>query len=440
MKRFFVIIIVVFFLTGCLFDFPEKYELEFGETEITTSEYTDTSAPTATITETAEPAETEPVYVHPHERFDLNRLSLALSDTSQITEDLEIISNRYRATGMSVAVFVNGEIIYTFNHGFSDKGANIKTNDDTKYRVSSLSKTVTAVCAMMLVDSGELDLDRTVSDIMGFDMDIYHDTPNTTRHLLTHTSNIIHCKAYEDAFTYRPPLTIPQMLERGIWSADIPGSRYNYSNFGAALVGAVIESITNERFYRYADDNLFSRLNMDAGYLRTLITDTDNIANIYKEGELEFSVKTWGRTESLYNGIPLGQSYGLSECELIISASDLAKIGIMLSGDGSVDGVQILSQESVDLMNTVYITTQNKAGYIIGQGLQLRIYDYLMDGRVISGHPGQALGTVGGLYFDPADGTGVAILTNGCDLYSEDNGLYSINNDVLFKVYAHFFN
>lgn len=162
--------------------------------------------------------------------------------------------------------------------------------------------------------------------------------------------------------------------------------------------------------------------------------DKANIASLYEDGTLAHTPRTWGRTEKIYDGVPLGQQYLIGQCELIISAPDLAKLGIILAGDGSFGDVRILNEKSIGEMNKPYISDST-----MSYGLGLRMNNHIVDGRTITGHPGQALGMIGGLYFDRADKTGVAILTNGCSIVMQDNGVYRINNEVIRAVYKEFF-
>lgn len=401
-----------------------------------------TGTAVSVLTETtseSEIAEETSVSTSPEPRVDLKRIQEALNGTEEFSLKIKEICKNYYVFGMTMAVFADGKIIYTQSYGYADKENGIPACDDTKYRAASVSKTVTALLAMILSDEGRLDLETPVSEITGLELDMFPETPNTTLNLLTHTSNIVDSYAYEHAFDYNPPMSLLKMTtDYNLFSYDKPGSRYLYSNFGAGLVSAVIESVTGERFYDYAENALFDKLGMDAGYLRTMIDDTANIANIYNGGALAYNVKTWGRTEKYYDMIPLGQQYALGQCELIISAPDLAKIGIVLSGDGKADGITVLSSEAVSGMNRPLITVDN-GSFSESYACGLRINNSIVEGRTITGHPGQALGMVGGLYFDISDGTGVALLTNGCSAGMKENGMYGINDDIVKTVYEYFF-
>jgi CubicO group peptidase (beta-lactamase class C family) len=424
MKIKIILLIIILSITACNTSTPVYNPVDIEETaEITT-------LPPVIVT-------TSPVITSPPVTTVslTERIDEALKDPAVFTYIMETIAEKYKVTGMSAAVFAEGKIIYTFNYGYANQAGEIPVTDDTKYRSASVSKIITAICAMLLVDRGRLDLDTPISDIIGLNMDGTSETPNTARHLLTHTSSIADGIAYSRAFRQNPPLTLEQMLILGIWSGGIPGDRFDYSNFGMGLIAAVIESVTDTRFYTFAYENLFAELNMDAAYIREHLANPANVANIYRGGVSELCARTWGRTEFYYNQMPLGWSYGLGEGELIISATDLAKFGIILSGDGTFNNIRVLSKEAVNEMNTVFIYDEADWGH----GLGLRISGKIVEGRILSGHPGQALGMVSGLFFDPSDTTGVAILTNGCAVNFDENGMYGINNAVVRAVYEFFF-
>lgn len=358
----------------------------------------------------------------------------AQTASTNFAQNINSICKNNNVVGMSLAVFKQGRIIYTQSYGYADRENRIPATSKTKYRSASISKPVTAIGAMILAEQGMLDLDAPISEIIGVNLDNNAKFPNTTRNLMTHTSTIGDTGAYLKACETLPFPSLNGLKSFGsIFTANTPGTRYQYSNFGAGLVAAVIESSTKMRFYDYMDENIFDKLGMDAAYIRTHINDTDDIAKIYQGGIFAYNPKTWGRTERIYDNVPLGQQYLIGQCELIISAPDLAKIGIMLAGDGSIDDTQILSAESVKEMSRPYIAADNQF-----YGIGLRINKNIVDGRAIAGHPGQALGMVGGLYFDRSDKTGVAILTNGCSIAMQDNGVYRINNEIVRAVYENF--
>ena len=352
-------------------------------------------------------------------------------DREGFTERLNKVYSDYGITGMSVALFRGGEIIHTENIGYSDAETKALCTDNTRYRIASTSKLISTMVLMTLYDEGEIDLDSCLTDVTGIKYDRYNKETIKLWHLLTHTAGIIDTYVYELAITNK--YNIDYILSSA-HSGYEPGTMYNYSNFGAGTIGAIVEKLTGEYFHDYADRALFNSLGMDAGYLIDLIEDKESCATLYDyDGEV-FHVPTWKRNRKYYESFGLGNSYMSAQCELIITASDLARLGIILSGDGTLNGKTVLSEKAVDAMNKSYFSAPD-----FDMGLNVRIYDDLIDGRTIYGHPGNALGAITGLFYDRTDGTGVAFVTNRCSTVKDDNGFYKAIKDTLDTAYECYF-
>lgn len=354
-----------------------------------------------------------------------------LPDYEKFSERLSEIYSENGVYGMSVALFKDGKIIHTENLGFADVENQIPADNNTKYRCASVSKPVSTVVLMTLYDDGKITPDSSLYELTGIEYDDV--TKNSVKlwHLLTHTAGIT------DTYTYEYIAVMRQNDINDIMKYARNGCKagtvYNYTNFGAGTMGAVVERITDEYFYDYAERALFKPMNMDAGYLIDYIEDKESCAKLYDfDGEI-FDVKSWKRNAEFYESFGLGNSYYVAQCELIISASDLARIGIILAG-GAESETEILSCEAVEKINTCYFSAEN-----FDMGLNVRIYDDLVDGRVIYGHPGNALGCITGLFYDPADNTGIAILTNHCIPNKDEDGFYLMLKNTIREAYADFF-
>lgn len=359
--------------------------------------------------------------------MELPKVELHDPDSELFTEMLNKVYTDYGITGMSVALFCNGEIIHTENIGYSDTYTMTPCTDNTRYRTCSVSKLISTMVLMTLCDEGMIDPYSDLTEVTG----IQYDGDNTEKiklwHLLTHTSGIIDNDRYYDAPKER--YNIDYILSTAHTKCE-PGTTYIYSNFGAGTIGSIVERLTGEFFHDYADEVLFEPLGMDAGYIIDLIDDKASCATLYGHDGSIYHVPTWGRNRIYYESFGLGNSYLTAQCELLITASDLARLGIVLAGDGTVDGKQVLSKESVDLINSPYFSCDD-----FDMGLNVRIYDDLIEGRIIYGHPGNALGVIAGLYYDRNDGTGVAFLTNHCLTYTYQNGVYKAIKDTLDAAY-----
>ena len=101
--------------------------------------------------------------------------------------------------GLSLVAFRDKEIVFSFYDGYMDAKKTKLVNANTKYRIASVSKTITGILAMQLQEQGRLDIDKDISVYMGVRVRSpkYPDAVITTRMLMTHTSGVIGGAAYD---------------------------------------------------------------------------------------------------------------------------------------------------------------------------------------------------------------------------------------------------
>ncbi len=350
-------------------------------------------------------------------------------DYEGLAKALDKAMDDYNVTGMSVAVFKDDQILYTYGNGFADVENKVPFTDNTRSRIASISKMVTSMIMMTLYDQGKITPDTVLSDVTGLPFDAPGKGKIKLWHLMTHTSGLIDT----EAFTVRGVNNITTLLNVS-HSRYEPGTAYIYTNFGAGTAGAVIEHLTGEFFFDYADKALFKPLGMDAGYNIEMIKDKESVAKLYDYDGTVTDVQHWRRNRAFYSAIGKGNSCYCAQCELIINVKDLARLGMLMTNDGTLDGVKILSKDAVDLMEKRFFSAPD-----YDMGLSVRIYDDLLEDRTIYGHNGIAFGAITGLYYDPVDKTGIAVITNGCGAYADENGFYMINKDTLNAAYKYVF-
>ncbi len=123
--------------------------------------------------------------------------------------------------------------------------------------------------------------------------------------------------------------------------------------------------------------------------------------------------------ESFDNTPDPGGHYRITVGSLWIRPSDLLKLTMLLCGDGSYEGVRILSQESVLAMRE----SQRGKGGITAEspyGLSMARVENLVPGRMVYGHQGTDEPIVCNAYFDPETTLCVTIMTNGCHSINDD--------------------
>ncbi len=342
------------------------------------------------------PAAEEELPAAPTHRIDGNQDAL--------NEQLDTLFQQYGVKGCSVAAFEGEEIVYTHSYGIAR--GNQPADENTKYRIASISKAVTATLAMHLVDQGKL----------------------------THTSGIIDGAGYNRAISRGIFPSLDVVMQSNNFSGSRPGERYSYSNFGLGLVCAAIEQATGVPFRDYAKSELFDPLGLDAGFMTNDIDDPQTIAALGSVDPL-----SWGDMEKAYSQIPLGQMYLLGQGELYISAVDLAKIGMILAWDGSFldsdsQRVQFLSQQALEQMHTplVYDPQTNTT-----RGLAVQMTEDILDGTTLWGHQGNAYGVVSCLFYDRDTRKGVVFLNNRASQMRTESKVYAVNDAVVKAIWQY---
>lgn len=174
--------------------------------------------------------------------------------------------------GLSIAIAKDGELVYARAFGMADPEAGEATRPDHRFRIASISKPITAVAIMRLVESAELSLDDPVfgdAGILGNDYgtEPYSDDLEsiTVQHLMEHTSG--GWTADDDPMYQRPEIAGDEFIS---WVLDTyplvntPGEVYAYSNFGYCLLGRVIEHTTGQPYDEYVIENVLAPCGISA--------------------------------------------------------------------------------------------------------------------------------------------------------------------------------
>ena len=173
---------------------------------------------------------------------------------------------------LSVLAVRAGEVAYTaqFGRRFIGHGdvPNKPVGPDTLFRIASVSKMMTTLGLMRLVEDGKVDLDANVSGYLGFTLRNPHfpDQAITLRHLLTHTSSL-----RDDAgYSWAANVALKDVLDPGMFATNAgPGAYFKYCNLGWGVIGTVMERVTGERFDRSMHRLLIAPLGLQAGYYRS---------------------------------------------------------------------------------------------------------------------------------------------------------------------------
>lgn len=164
--------------------------------------------------------------------------------------------------GIALAVLHNGERIFERYSGLQNVEEKIPISSATNFRLASVTKAFTAACALRLIEAGKLKFTSTLKELFPEFASIGNVI--TVEMLLNHTSGLID---YESLMPDTQTVQIHEdeileMMKKVDSTYFKPGTDYNYSNTGYALLSQIVELLTGKSFIIYLEENIFNPLEM----------------------------------------------------------------------------------------------------------------------------------------------------------------------------------
>ncbi|MCF8002541.1 MAG: beta-lactamase family protein [Halanaerobiales bacterium] len=392
----------------------------------------------------------------------------------------EIVNKpKYQLSGLQVLVVKDKETEYMGNFGYRhidniNSVNNLLVNEDTKFRIASISKLITAIGIMQQVENGNLDLDKDIGEYFSFDLrnPNYPDDKITIKMLMSHTSSIRDGSFYSispedsikefflrDGKYYYEGEHWAESKEDKSTKDKSPGKYFKYSNLNYGVLATILEKVTETRFDLYMKNNIFEPMNIEASYNIADFSKNDrkNVSTLYRKqinGKWnhdgpwipqvdDYSEKNIDKNEVMISNPDTKKGYDFVKLNnykigtngtifspqggLRISAKDLGKIMKMFLNKGRYKEVQILKESSIELMFSPYWTYDNSLengdnywGLMTSYGLGTHIIrnvdgDRILENKDIymSGHLGDAYGLLSGFMLDFDSNNGFIYLIGG---------------------------
>jgi N-acyl-D-amino-acid deacylase len=183
----------------------------------------------------------------------------------------------HRVPGVSVAVTHRGQTVFARGYGYADVAARELVQPGSLFRIASLSKPITAVAILQLVERAKLNLDAKAFDVLNHEEDIKSAGDEfderlrdiTIRHLLEHRGGWDRDKSFDAMFQsvrFAKQVHVPAPADqaaviKAMFSQKLdfnPGERYAYSNFGYCLLGRVIEKLSGQSYDDYVKEKVLA--------------------------------------------------------------------------------------------------------------------------------------------------------------------------------------
>ena len=197
----------------------------------------------------------------------LTNLNIGICQNTSLNQKLNSTIEAYeKVYGFSgtVKVVIDNNNTFEKSYGLANRSFKIKNTPNTRFSINSISKTFTATSILVLAEDGKIDINASVARYIP-DLQTSWADSITVHHLLTHTSGLSResgVQPHEElSFQEQVKLVGKQTL------LFTPGERYEYSNAGIILLGAIIENISGMSYQAFVTEKIIHPLNLsNTGY------------------------------------------------------------------------------------------------------------------------------------------------------------------------------
>lgn len=322
--------------------------------------------------------------------------------------------------GMALGIVADGQLVHTVSIGHVDRGKLRPVTPSSVFRIASMSKSFTAMAILRLRERGRLQLDDPASKYIPALSGLAYPTrdaePVTIRHLLTHGAGFPEDNPWGDRQLSDSDEDLAALLREGVSFSTAPGTAYEYSNLGFALLGRIVTAASGMPYQAYIRDSIWKPLGMGASFWEYADVPSDRLAHGYRWQDGKWTEEellhdrpdgSWGAMGGMLSSVEDMASY----MRLHLSAwppSDLAETGpVRRSAIREMQHPWRLSG-----LNTAYAYPGGRACPVVtayGYGLR---WTRDCEGRVYVGHSGGLPGFGTHWQVMPDYGVGIVSLAN----------------------------
>ncbi|WP_130736788.1 serine hydrolase [Flavobacterium sp. J27] len=307
---------------------------------------------------------------------------------------------KYNIIGLQLSISKSNNTIFSNGYGFSDIQLKKEVNNQTQFRIASVSKTMTAVAIMQLYSKDLLDLNANIQEyVPEFPKKEY---PITIRQVAGHLAGIrdYYGKSLDEVFIQKHYNNLSDALE--LFKNDPlvtkPGANFLYSSFNYTLLGAAIENISKKNYLDYMHHNIWKPLKMYNTYGEVKDSIMPNKSKFYfSTGE---------------EATPYDLSYSYATGGLLSTTDDLVKFGASIINNTIFDSTtkKEMFQNQLDEKEK---PVNYGIGWYIGQN---------KGGEKVYYHLGELPSTSSLLLLYPERNLVIALLTNSTIISESDYG------------------
>lgn len=328
---------------------------------------------------------------------------IPLTKKEELSRNLIEIAKKYQLVGLQILVnHKNGKLL-NIEHGLASIEDSKRVEQNSIFRVGSISKTIAAIAIMQLVESKQLSLHMPVRSIIP---EIFIDNPWSEKfpitivHLLEHTAGFddIHFREYGVDGSEMSTKEALDFFPNTRTARYQPGLFTSYTNIGPTIIAYLIEKISGLSYEDYVQQHIFAPLGVKDASFHLSQKVNDTLVSGYITNKNENTLVAYQHIKDRASGA------------LNASAAELSKIQRMLLGYIEKGSANILTYQSIQKMSITETTLAAKEGYQIGYGKYL--ITELTDGVEWIGHSGEMIGYQSEMWHSKELELGFVLLTN----------------------------
>ncbi|MBB4634206.1 serine hydrolase domain-containing protein [Longimicrobium terrae] len=233
------------------------------------------NAQSAALSSRAEPA----AFANPRR---LEQLSSAFPAIDSL---MAAFAERSRVPGIAYGIVIDGRLTHVGTAGVREVPSRAPVDTASVFRIASMTKSFTAVAILQLRDAGLLSLDdpaeRYVPELAS--LRATGDAPPITiRHLLSHSAGFPEDNPWGDQQLAATDEEMSAMMRAGIPFSTAPGTSYEYSNFGFAILGRIVANVSGMAYPRYITEHVLRPLGMNSTTLEASAVPASRLARGYR--------------------------------------------------------------------------------------------------------------------------------------------------------------
>ena len=330
--------------------------------------------------------------------------------------------------GLVIGIVIDDHLAHLGLFGYRDIERALPVERDSIFRIASMSKSMTALAVMLLRDDGALSLDdpigRHVPELASIKLPTTDSRPITVRQLLSHTAGFPEDNPWGDRQMDRDRAEFSSWLAAGIPFSTAPGAGYEYSNYGYAILGRIVENASGMAFVDFVDARILKPLGMKSTFWEVAQVPADRRAIGYSRGGGHTAFAPGDSEGALSVDEPQGDGAFGPMGGLFTDAEDLGKwVALMLSAypprDNPEDGPALRStlremQQGygfpiLSVHRESAAATLRGSAAVYGYGLQI---DQSCETGMLVGHGGAFPGFRSRMIWLPESGVGLFLMSN----------------------------